>query len=198
MTITDVDVHHQMDAPRPDYVACIRCGTVYRPHLVEWAFRARRAGQQHASSPNYRKRVCRACEQTSRDQRKQRDRWAVKARDVIRCHADRLGIDRDELITIYGWDLQRLAHDAEHQYTNGCSYCGEQYDGMGHGFADITLDIQDRGCPPHYCTNTKWCCQTCNRKKGAMTPEEFEANRQMWNLWKQPKIERPGEQLTLF
>jgi hypothetical protein len=99
---------------------------------------------------------------------------------VIRRHADRFGIDKDELITVYGWDPRRLAHDAEHQYTEGCNYCREQYAGMGRGFADITLDIQDRNRPPYYLTNTKWCCQACNRKKGARSPEEFELDRQVW------------------
>src|SRR5271167_454863 len=143
---------------------CIRCGTVYHPHLVEFVFRAR---------PNHRMHVCRACERIRRDQRKQPDRWAVKASGVIRRHADRLGIDKDQLVTVYGWEPQRLAHDAEHQYASGCNYCGEPYAGMGRGLADITLDIQDRAHPPYYRTNTKWCCQDCNRKKGAMTPEAF-------------------------
>src|ERR1700733_625226 len=113
-----------------------------------------------------------------------RARRAAKARAVIRRHAARLGIDKDALITVYGWEPQRLAHDAEHQYTNGCNYCGEPYAGMGHGLADITLDIQDRTGPPYYCTNTKWCCNTCNRKKGAMSTVAFEVNRQVWDRWK--------------
>ncbi len=68
---------------------------------------------------------------------------------------------------------------------------------MGHGLADLTLDIQDPTRPPHYCTNTKWCCQTCNRDKGPMSPEEFEAQRQISKLWKLPKTE-PPEQGMLF
>lgn len=194
MTISDEDIHHQAGAA---WVDCIRCGTVYRPHLVEWAFRAGGAGP-HAPCTNYRKRICRACEQAARDQRKQRNPWAVKARDVIRRHAARLGVDRTSLIDVYGWEPQRLAHDAEHQYANGCSYCTEQYSGMGHGLSDITLDIQDRNRPPYYCTNTKWCCQSCNRKKGVMTPEAFEATRQMLNLWRESRNQSPGEQGMLF
>ena len=45
--------------------------------------------------------------------------------------------------------------------------------------AAITLDIQDRGRKPYYRTNTKWCCQGCNRDKGVMTRGEFEARRQI-------------------
>jgi 5-methylcytosine-specific restriction endonuclease McrA len=193
MTITDDGAHHQMGAPRPDCV-CTGCGRSYAPHLAEWAFRTHRTAE-HASSRNYRKRVCRECER----QRRQRNRWAVKAQNVIRHHANRFGIDRDELITVYGWEPTQLAHDAEHLYTNGrCSYCPRFYAEMGNGTADITLDIQDRGRPPYYCTNTKWCCQSCNRRKGAMTPEAFEANRQLWELWRRSKIDPPGEQGTLF
>lgn len=116
---------------------------------------------------------------------------------MIRRHATRFGIDRDELVTVFGWDPQRLAHDAEHQYTNWCSYCDKPYAGMGHGLSDITIDIQDRARPPYYRTNTKWCCQTCNRRKGVMTPEAFEADRQMWRLWARSASE-PPEQGMLF
>ncbi|MDT5174855.1 MAG: hypothetical protein QOG37_2106 [Mycobacterium sp.] len=31
-----------------------------------------------------------------------------------------------------------------------------------------------------------------------MTPEAFEATRQIWNLWLQSKNQPPGEQGTLF
>jgi hypothetical protein len=75
----------------------------------------------------------------------------------------------------------------------GCNYCRREYADP----ADITLDLQDRNGPPYYHTNTKWCCQTCNREKGAMSPEEFEARRQILNLWKRSKNELP-EQGMLF
>ena len=165
---------------------CIQCGTLYHPHLVDWVFCSRR------------KPVCFACERAGRAQTRQRHRRALKASGVIRRHAERLGIDKELLVTVYGWEPQRLAHDAEHQYGNRCSYCGEPYAGMGRGLADITLDIQDRDRPPYYCTNTKWCCQDCNRKKGAMSPEAFEAYRQMWNLWAKSKRSPFGIQGILF
>ncbi len=193
MTLSDEGARYLTGAPRSD---CARCGTVYYPHLAEWAFRKPLATERLSSRVRYQ--VCRACEYAARDLRKQRNRWAVKARDVIRRHAARLDIDKDLLIAVYGWEPRRLAHDAKHQYAHGCSYCGELYAEMGHGFADITLDIQDRSRAPYYCTNTKWCCQDCNRKKGAMTPEAFEANRQIWKLWNEPKDGPRGEQGMLF
>lgn len=116
--------------------------------------------------------------------RKRISRWPAKARDVIRRHALRLGVTKEYLITVCGWDAERLAHDAEFQYGNGCNYCGHAYRDMGHGLADITLDIVDRSQPPHYRTNTRWCCQTCNRKKGDKGPAWFEADRQIYELWK--------------
>jgi hypothetical protein len=155
---------------------------VYPPHLVEWAFRA-----------NGRDRVCRLCEQTARNESKERDRWKVKAQDVVRRHATRLGIDRNELVTRYGWDPQLIARDAERHYAIGCNYCPRDYAGP----ADVTLDILNRNIGPYYCTNTKWCCQGCNRDKGVMTPEEFEAMRQIRVLWMQSKHDLP-EQLMLF
>jgi len=95
----------------------------------------------------------------------------------------RLKVSVEELAR-RGWDLQRMAHDAEFQYGNGCNYCGHRYQDMRHGLGDITLDIQDPERSPDYRTNTKWCCQTCNRKKGRLTPQQFEADQQVYDLWK--------------
>jgi len=166
-------------APPPER-RCGRCFTLYPPHLIDVAFRTG-GGEMHRSTR--RRLVCRPCEQTSRDEHKQSDRWAVKARDVIRRHAVSLKVTKEDLIQVYGWDPRRLAHDAEHQYGNGCSYCGHPYMAMGHGLADITLDVQDPEARPYYRTNTKWCCATCNRKKGRTPPEQFERDRQVYELW---------------
>jgi 5-methylcytosine-specific restriction endonuclease McrA len=165
---------------------CNRCGTTYPSHLVEGAFRTGR--WQDASRHQVSRRTrytCRPCEQTARDSKKISNRWAVKARDVIRRHAVRFEIAKDHLIQRYGWEPERLAHDAEFQYGNGCNYCGHQYSEMGHGLGDITLDVVDRNKPPYYRTNTKWCCQTCNRKKGVMAPEAFEVDRQIFEVWRE-------------
>ena len=164
---------------------CHRCGTVYPPHLLEYAFRfvGGRARVLDASRTRRQIGVCRPCEQTGRDTKKRGNRWAAKARDTIRRHAVRLSVDKSDLIGRYGWEPARMAHEVEHAYKNGCNYCGGRFADMGHGLADITLDVIDRDRPPYYRTNTKWCCQTCNRKKGTLTPDEFEADRQMWAEW---------------
>ena len=176
---------------------CERCGTCYPPHLVERAFRT--VGNRYFQdvSRKFRLNVCRPCEQSDRDQRKMRNRWRVKASDVIRRHAQRLDIPKDQLIRRYGWELERIAHDAEFQYGNGCSYCGERYATMGHGFADITLDVQDRE-HPYYRTNTKWCCQTCNRKKGKLSSADFESDRQVYAEWSHQRELDPEERGMLF
>ena len=179
---------------------CRRCATWYPPHLVTSAFRAQRRTLDASGvlRARWRLTVCRPCEQTARDERKIRDRWTVKARDVIRRHAIRLEVSKEDLIERYGWDAPRLAHEAEFQYGNGCSYCGHPYRDMGHGLADITLDIVDRTKPPYYTTNTRWCCQTCNRKKGPMQPEEFELDRQVYQAWLRAKNMTPEELGCLF
>ena len=69
---------------------------------------------------------------------------------------------------------------------------------MGHGLADITLDIIDRSQPPYYRTNTKWCCQSCNRKKSARTPEFFEQDRQVYELWEATQALAADQRGMLF
>lgn len=179
--------------------SCVRCGTHYPAHLVHRAFRVRRVLDAYSTQRGQlRTQVCRPCEQVAKDGCKGRNRWAAKARDTIRRHGLRLGIPRDELMGRYGWDPERLAHDAEFQYSNGCGYCGHPYGGMGHGYADITLDVVDRSKPPYYRTNTKWCCQTCNREKGKLPPEEFELNREMWALRERQQACSAQERGMLF
>jgi hypothetical protein len=176
---------------------CARCGTSYPSALSEAAFRSA-ASLRDASSRKYRATICRPCEQTRRDKLKLLNRWAVKARDTIRRHAIRLQVPKPDLVNVYGWDPKRLAHDAEFQYSNGCNYCGGLYADMGHGLTDITLDLVDARRPPYYRTNTKWCCQTCNRKKGDRGPEFFEADRQVYELWNVAQRLPPEERGMLF
>jgi 5-methylcytosine-specific restriction endonuclease McrA len=177
--------------------SCNRCGTVYPDHLESVAFRLV-GNRVRDASRTHRLGVCRPCEQTRRDRIKKVNRWAVKARDTIRRHAMRLGKTRVELVTRYGWDPDRLAHDAEFQYSNGCNYCGSQYRDMGHGLTDISLDIVDPRSEPYYRTNTKWCCQTCNRKKSDRGPDWFEGDRQVWELHNLALSLSPDQRGMLF
>jgi hypothetical protein len=186
---------------------------VYEPDLVQYAFQRRRG--LDASSPHARgqllKGVCRRCEQTARDNQKRKNRWDVKARDTIRRHATNLTkkraarglapVTKKDLINKYGWDPKVVAHQAEYQYGNGCGYCHDLYASMGHGLADITLDVQDPEKEPYYRTNTTWCCMTCNRRKGRMSPEEFEADRRITAAWRRQQEQAemdPGSVGMLF
>jgi hypothetical protein len=173
-----------LTVPLVDGRTCTKCSVWYETSLIERAFRTQR-GRRDAS--RLRKAICVPCEQEARDKRKRVDRFPAKARDVTRRHALRLSVPKpgawhepeltkEDLVRRFGWDAATLAHDAEFQYGNGCSYCRDPYRDMGHGLADMTLDIQDRSRPPYYRTNTKWCCQTCNRKKHILEPDEWETD----------------------
>jgi hypothetical protein len=158
---------------------CARCGGVFD---AEAFFRQNNKASAFAFSGTT-KTVCIGCEQTARDAEKARDRWPAKVRDTIRRHARQLGYSIDTLANEFGWQFDRLLHDVQHAYRNGCPYCRESFAGMGHGFADITLDICDPTTAPLYISNTKWVCATCNREKGR-TPVELWARKLVaWDDW---------------
>lgn len=155
--------------------ACRRCGGTYSEHFfASIGTRVRDA----SLTSRHRSAVCRGCRDTERDQKKAKNRFPQKARDTIRRHARRFmaaGVIKAErdLSERFGWDAAKLAHDAEHAYQNGCPYCAAAFKGMGHGLADIQLDIVDPKRPPFYNLNTRWACQTCNRRKSNTPPEVF-------------------------
>ena len=179
---------------------CTRCGGTFD---AEAFFRRNRTLVANAYATT--RPVCIGCEQTSRDDRKLEDRWRQKARDTLNRHADRfiergLASSRPDFAERFGWDIDRMAHEAEHAYGNGCTYCGHGYLSMGHGFADITLDIVDREAPPYYATNTTWCCSTCNRDKGRTPIHLWGAKLVAWSKWRQHQAELAADSWhgTLF
>jgi hypothetical protein len=179
---------------------CTRCGTWYPAEDVAsgQAFHDRgwRGDKMHLATR------CRPCEESAADARKSAYRWASKVHSTTRGHADKLaksrtgphckawfdpGLSKEALISRYGWTADQMAHDAEFQYNNGCSYCHHPYVEMGHGVADITLDIFDPRLPPDYGTNTRWCCMTCQRRKGLLTPEKWAAKQRIYRVWETAK-----------
>src|SRR5262245_29452968 len=141
-------------------------------------------------------RTCYCCTRSARDVRKGEDRWIVKARDSKRRHAISLGISVEELGEVYGWDERRMARDAAARYADGlglCDECEEPYGAMGHGYADITLDVCRPGEAPYYGTNTRWICATDNREKHNMTPERWQLRKRVWKWWKQHRGLPPEE-----
>lgn len=156
---------------------CSRCGESYDAEVFFRKTRVAYAYDRSGTRP-----VCIGCEQQMRDDSKRRNRWLRKATDALRGHARKLGLTTAELRQ-HGWAPDRMAHEAEHVYANGCPECGEPFIGMGHGLADITLDVIDVDAPPVYGLNTRWICMTCNRMKGR-TPIAIRAAKHLaWGKW---------------
>lgn len=164
---------------------CKQCGHVYTGDDVSKAFRIYDKRLASARSPklHYSRDVCRACEQDLRINERQKARWRTKVSGTRLRHAKSLGISVYDLEKKYNWDISIMAHEAEHNYTNGCSECHYPYSGMANGLHDITLDIWDKRVEPFYGSNTRWICNTCNQEKGAMSPEE-------WAIYKRLRRER--------
>lgn len=151
------------------YITCKRCG--YSDE--ESFFRVSRArGTIHRSH------ICLMCEQIEADKKKQGNRVVPKARNVLWSHCERYNrrnataLKPAEFARKFGWDLKQMTHDIEHAFHNWCSYCESPYSSMEHGLAAVTLDIIDPAQPPYY-TNVRFCCATCNRRKGQMGPTAF-------------------------
>jgi hypothetical protein len=147
----------------------------------------------HACNRDGSRPKCIGCEDEARNVPKQCDRWTSKARDTIRRHATRFGMNSADFCRTYRWSVERLAHDLKHGYDNTCPYCRRPYDGMGHGPADITIDIIDPARPPLYDTNVKHCCGTCNKEKSQTPPELWARKLICWDQWTEWK--RNGQSL---
>jgi hypothetical protein len=185
---------------------CLRCGTFYSSEEVESGQAFRTVGVQDASCTR-RHSICRPCIEADQDQHKGRDRWTCKANDTKRRHVVKLRTPRKangtvawhnpnltvtELETTYGWTTHQLAHDARFRYNNGCDYCHHPYKEMGHGSGDITVDIYDPRLPPDY-SNTRWCCMTCQRRKGLLAPEKWAIKQRIYRRWETTKQMTPED-----
>lgn len=145
--------------------------------------------------------TCKPCYQTQRTERTRKNRWREKARNTLRSHSKRLGIPQEDLREKHGWNIDQMAEDMEFAYQNGCPECHEAYSEMEHGPRDITLDIWDKRLEPGY-SNTKYMCDTCNKAKGEMTPEDWIILKRLWrerDIFLAEKLLHPEpEQLKLF
>jgi len=118
------------------------------------------------------------CKQEEQDKQKRGNRALPKARNILYSHCERYNrrngtaLKPGGFARKFGWDLKQITHDIEHAFHNWCSYCESPYSGMEHGFAAVTLDIIDPAQPPYY-TNVRFCCSTCNKRKGQMGPTVF-------------------------
>jgi hypothetical protein len=182
---------------------CSRCGLTLDGIEADAFFRSK--GPNALGPKKQRRTVCIGCEQTASDTAKRRNRWVSKVASTTRNHAERLSRrwpdinSADVLVDRYGWHPARMAHDGAHAYGNGCDYCGKGYVEMGHGLADITLDLCDPDDPPYYPGNTRWCCMTCNRKKHRMTKRQWAAQLAVWPRWvRNAEREWPADSLFGF
>jgi 5-methylcytosine-specific restriction endonuclease McrA len=162
---------------------CEECGDEH-PLLF---FRRAHYSALDASSAQRRHPKCIACEQDANDETKRKDRWTAKARDTIRRHAKKYGISPAVFMDKFGWDVPRVTHILKHASENTCCYCRDPYEAMGHGPADITMDIIDPRKEPYLDTNAQPCCATCNRRKGNRTPEEWSVILRCWRKHDQRK-----------
>lgn len=146
------------------YIMCRVCGF---PAPEEWFTQyGPRSGQytKHRS-------ICPMCLQEKKDQRKRHNRVLTKARDMLYSHTRRYNAKYGtqfkpaQFAKKFGWGIRQVVHDIAHSFENWCPYCGESYSGMGHGLADLTLDIINPDEAPYY-TNVRYCCRTCNTIKG--------------------------------
>jgi hypothetical protein len=153
---------------------CNECGEEY-PLLFFRRNRKCRVSGASATRPK-----CIACEQDANDQKKRRDRWPDKARSTIIRHAEKYEMTPEQFTDKYGWTVRRIAHVMKHASDNTCVYCEEPYDTMGHGPADVTMDIIDPRKEPYLGTNAQPCCNTCNTRKGNKTPEEWAVILRCW------------------
>lgn len=181
---------------------CRSCKVTFPDELVAAAFEHReRRLRMHLQSRIRRGRTCYPCVRTAKDQRKGENRWVIKAKDTIRRHAISLEISAQDLTVKYGWDPERMAREMARAYADGlglCAECEEPYSGMGHGYADITLDICRPGEEPYYGTNTRYICMTDNREKHNMAPERWQLRKRVWAWWKRHKDLPPNELGLLF
>lgn len=157
---------------------CMQCNGWYDPIFFE------SIGHLRGVHTSYRSAVCKGCAQTNRDGQKAHNRWRSKMRNTRKSHAQKFNISESDLENVYKWRIEQMEHDARHAYENGCPNCGHTFAEMGHGLADITLDIIVREAAPIYGNNTRWICHTCNRQKGKYTMKEYSTLMVEWQRWK--------------
>lgn len=165
---------------------CRRCHCPFYESEVDAFFR--RTSTQR-SLRTQRMAVCIGCELTARTDAKVENRWRVKAKRTFDHHVAKFvaaGVAPDRLTFVerFGWDVDQMAHDAEHAHSNGCPYCFRPFAEMANGPRDVTLDIVDPEAKPYYQTNVRWCCATCNTEKQRTPPELWGAKLAAWRRWR--------------
>ena len=140
----------------------IECKRCHFRGDAEWFTQSRFTGK---STAPFRRATCPMCLQEERDKHKRQDRAVAKAKRMLYSHAKKYGMKPVQFANKFGWSIKQMVHDINHNFENWCPYCTQPYKDMGHGLADLTLDIINPEEPPYY-TNVRYCCSTCNSIKG--------------------------------
>ena len=112
-------------------------------------------------------------------------------------HARTHGISRPEFINRFGWVRERLAADLRHALAGNCPYCQKPFSDL----KQLTFDVIDPTHPPHYSSNVRICCATCNGAKKRMNPEAWAERLKCWEdyrKWMEEIRSNPQLGLPLF
>jgi hypothetical protein len=96
--------------------------------------------------------------------------------------------DQSDLEELYGWSIDRMIEDINRMLREGRSYCLQKIDRTEQGLHVVTLDIFDPQKPPHYSTNVRWCCASCNSEKQRTSPHIWGARLSMWGRWRRHRV----------
>jgi hypothetical protein len=144
---------------------------------------------KYRSADQYRRAICKGCDQLLRDRNKHQNPFLSKAYSAIRDHAHRLSHTVEEMRNKFGWNPCDIAHQMEHAYGNGCLVCHRLYASMGHGLGDLTIDIVDPSREPYWCSgNVRLICNTCNQEKRDMDPIDYAIYRAEWERFETEPI----------
>ncbi len=131
--------------------------------------------------------VCIGCENTDNDRRKEEKRSWTKAVSCCRNHRvsynkkNGTNLTTPEFKAKFDWDPSRMAEEIDRLWEGACPSCDELFQAKPKlGFGNITLDQIRPDDPPHYRTNVRWICQTCNTRKARVEPSRFSAQQVIW------------------
>lgn len=156
-------------------MTCVKCGVTADEKFFP---RTRTRSGKFAFARQQRRPICAMCQQEEGDKRKRQNRAIAKATRMLYSHTEKYNRKNGTRLTpaqfakTFGWKIYQMAHDITHNFENWCPYCLDAYKNMDHGLADLTLDIINPDEPPYY-TNIRYCCSTCNKRKGKRGATEF-------------------------
>lgn len=156
-------------------MTCTNCGVTAAEKFFP---RTRTRSGKFAIGKRQRRPICAMCLQQEGDKHKRHNRAITKAKQMLYSHAQKYNSKNGTRLTpaqfgeTFNWKIYQMAHDITHNFENWCPYCLDAYKNMDHGLADLTLDIINPNELPYY-TNVRYCCATCNRRKGKRGATEF-------------------------